>query len=245
MTANILVIEDDPAIQELLSINLKQAGYRIIQALDATCAMKHINTKLPDLIILDWMLPVISGIELLRRLKANKRTSVIPIIMLTARISESDREMGLDSGADDYITKPFSPRELIARIRAKLRRFKPLLGEQTFISGGLELKSSTQSVKANGVAVDLSPIEFRLLHLFITNSERAFKRSELLDAIWGDHVAVEERTVDVYIRRLRQALEPSGQDDRIQSVRGVGYRFSLQKRNLATTNSGTYELTLR
>jgi len=233
MTANILVIEDDPAIQELLSINLKQAGYRMIQALDATSAMQHINNFLPDLIILDWMLPVSSGIELLRRLKANKRTSSIPIIMLTARIADSERELGLDSGADDYITKPFSPRELIARIRAKLRRFMPHLGEQTIMAGGLELKSATQSLKAGTIAIALSPTEFRILHLLMTNLDRAFSRSALLDAIWGDHVAVEERTVDVYIRRLRQALEPTGHENLIQSVRGVGYRFSVtQTQNL-------------
>ncbi len=228
MSPSILVIEDDPVIQELLAFNLKQSGYRLVQALDAASAMKHINCALPDLILLDWMLPVSSGIELLRRLRANKRTCDIPIIMLTARIAERDREFGLDSGADDYITKPFSPRELIARIRAKLRHLMPQARNLTIRAGGIELISSSQRATANGLEVDLSPIEFRILRLMMSNLDRVYSRSEFLDEIWGDHVQVEERTVDVHIRRLRQALEPSGLEYLVQSVRGIGYRFSVK-----------------
>ncbi len=225
MAANILVVEDDKVIQELLAYNLKQSGFRMIQAFDTASAMNHINNSLPDLILLDWMLPVNSGIDLLRRLKTNKRTSGIPIIMLTARNQESDKELGLDSGADDYITKPFSPRELIARIRAKLRRFMPHMNQLALQAGGIEI--SGLSAKANGSPLNLSPIEYRILHFLITNADRVYRRSEMLDAIWGDHVHVEERTVDVHIRRLRQALEPSGLDHQVQSVRGIGYRFSV------------------
>jgi two-component system phosphate regulon response regulator PhoB len=227
LSPSILVVEDDPVIQELLAFNLKQSGYRLVQALDVASAMKHINCALPDLILLDWMLPVTSGIEFLRRLRANKRTSEIPIIMLTARIAERDRELGLDSGADDYITKPFSPRELIARIRAKLRHFMPQTRDIPVRAGGIELISSTHRVTANGQALELSPIEFRILRFLMNNVDRVYSRSEFLDEIWGDHAEVEERTVDVHIRRLRQSLEPSGLKHLVQSVRGVGYRFSL------------------
>jgi two-component system phosphate regulon response regulator PhoB len=227
LSPSILVVEDDPVIQELLAFNLKQSGYRLVQALDVASAMQHINRALPDLILLDWMLPVTSGIELLRRLKANKRTSAIPIIMLTARIAERDREQGLDAGADDYITKPFSPRELIARIRAKLRHFMPQIKDIPVRAGGLELISSTHKVTANGQVLELSPIEFRILRFLMNNVDRVYSRSEFLDEIWGDHAQIEERTVDVHIRRLRQSLEPSGLKHLVQSVRGVGYRFSV------------------
>jgi two-component system, OmpR family, phosphate regulon response regulator PhoB len=226
MAANILLVEDEPAIQELLAFNVTQCGYRAIQAGDAASAMDQINRALPDMILLDWMLPGASGVELARRLRADQRTRNIPIIMLTARTDERDKVMGLESGADDYITKPFSPRELMARIRAVLRRRTPQMSEETVISGGLELSPTTHRVNANGTMVDLGPTEFRLLHFFITHTERVYSRSQLLDQVWGDHVFVEERTVDVHIRRLRQALEPYGCDKLIQTVRGSGYRFS-------------------
>ena len=188
--------------------------------------MALINRGLPDLILLDWMLPDISGVELVRRLRADPRTRDIPIIMLTARADERDKVLGLESGADDYITKPFSPRELKARIRAVLRRRAPQPGDELVSVGGLELSPVSHRVSANGEMVDLGPTEFRLLHFFMTHAGRVHSRSQLLNHVWGDHVFVEERTVDVHIRRLRQALEPSGCDGLIQTVRGSGYRFS-------------------
>jgi two-component system phosphate regulon response regulator PhoB len=226
MTANILVVEDEPAIQELLAFNVTQCGYRAIQAGDADSALALINRALPDLILLDWMLPGMSGVELARRLRADQRTHNIPIIMLTARTDERDKVLGLESGADDYITKPFSPRELMARIRAVLRRRAPQMSDELVRVEGLELSPVTHRVNANGQNIDLGPTEFRLLHFFMTHVERVYSRSQLLDQVWGDHVFVEERTVDVHIRRLRQALEPSGLDNLVQTVRGSGYRFS-------------------
>ena len=226
MAANILLVEDEPAIQELLAFNVTQCGFRATQAQDAASALSHISHALPDLILLDWMLPGSSGIELARRLRADQRTRNIPIIMLTARTDERDKVMGLESGADDYITKPFSPRELMARIRAVLRRRTPQMSDETVSAGLLELSPSTHRVSAGGTMLDLGPTEFRLLHFFMTHTERVYSRSQLLDQVWGDHVFVEERTVDVQIRRLRQALEPCGCDRLIQTVRGSGYRFS-------------------
>lgn len=228
MTANILLVEDEHAIQELLAFNVTQCGYYPIQAHDAAEAMIHINHALPDLILLDWMLPDCSGVELARRLRAGQRTRNIPIIMLTARAEEHDKVLGLESGADDYITKPFSPRELMARIRAVLRRRAPQMSDEIVSAGGLELSPSTHRILANGAAIDLGPTEFRLLHFFMTHAERVYNRAQLLNNVWGDHVFVEERTVDVHIRRLRQALEPSGLDNLIQTVRGSGYRFSCK-----------------
>ena len=229
MTANILLVEDEPAIQELLALNVTRCGYQAIQALDATSAMAHISRALPDLILLDWMLPGISGVEFARRLRAEQRTRNIPIIMLTARTDERDKIMGLESGADDYITKPFSPRELMARIRAVLRRRAPQISDETVAHGGLELSPTTHRVSGKGAVIDLGPTEFRLLHFFMTHTERVYSRAQLLDQVWGDHVFVEERTVDVHIRRLRQALEPTGFDRLVQTVRGSGYRFSSNK----------------
>ena len=226
MTAKILLVEDEPAIQELLAFNVVQCGFRAIQASDANAALAQIGRELPDLILLDWMLPGISGIELARRLRADQRTRNIPIIMLTARTDERDKVLGLESGADDYITKPFSPRELMARIRAVLRRRAPEMSDETVNMEGLELSPTTHRVMANGEHIELGPTEFRLLHFFMTHTERVYSRSQLLDQVWGDHVFVEERTVDVHIRRLRQALEPSGLDGLVQTVRGSGYRFS-------------------
>jgi len=226
MTANILIVEDEPAIQELLAFNVSLCGFKAIQALDVASAMKQINRALPDLVLLDWMLPDTTGVEFARRLRADQRTRNIPIIMLTARTDERDKVMGLESGADDYITKPFSPRELMARIRAVLRRRMPEISEETVSAAGLELSPTTHRVSAKGVTLELGPTEFRILHFFMTHAERVYSRTQLLDQVWGDHVFVEERTVDVHIRRLRQALEPSGLDSLVQTVRGSGYRFS-------------------
>jgi two-component system, OmpR family, phosphate regulon response regulator PhoB len=227
-TANILLVEDEPAIQELLAFNVAQCGFRAIQAYDVPAALTEINRALPDLILLDWMLPGTSGVELARRLRADQRTRDIPIIMLTARTDERDKILGLESGADDYITKPFSPRELMARIRAVLRRRAPQMSDETVRVEGVELSPTTHRVSAKGQIVDLGPTEFRLLHFFMTHVERVYSRAQLLDQVWGDHVFVEERTVDVHIRRLRQALEPSGLDNLVQTVRGSGYRFSKE-----------------
>jgi two-component system phosphate regulon response regulator PhoB len=225
-TADILLVEDEPAIQELLAFNIVQCGFRAIKAQDATTAFAHINRALPDLILLDWMLPGASGVEIARKLRADSRTRDIPIIMLTARTDERDKILGLESGADDYITKPFSPRELMARIRAVLRRRAPQMSDETVRVEGIELSPTTHRVSANGQNIDLGPTEFRLLHFFMTHVERVYSRAQLLDQVWGDHVFVEERTVDVHIRRLRQALEPSAADKMVQTVRGSGYRFS-------------------
>lgn len=227
-SATILLVEDEPAIQELLAFNITQCGFYPIQALNATSAMEHIKHELPDLILLDWMLPEMSGVELAKRLRTDQRTLNIPIIMLTARSDEKDKIIGLEAGADDYITKPFSPRELIARIRAVLRRRSPQLSDKITIVGDLEISPVTHrvNIKSNGKTITLGPTEFRLLHFFMTHPERVYSRSQLLDQVWGDHVFVEERTVDVHIRRLRQALEPYDMDLFIQTVRSNGYRFS-------------------
>jgi len=227
-TANILLVEDEPAIQELLAFNVAQCGFRAIQAYDVPNALAEINRALPDLILLDWMLPGTSGVELARRLRTEQRTRDIPIIMLTARSDERDKIFGLEAGADDYITKPFSPRELMARIRAVLRRRAPQMSDETVRAGGVELSPTTHRVSADGVNIELGPTEFRLLHFFMTHAERVYSRAQLLDQVWGDHVFVEERTVDVHIRRLRQALEPAGAHALVQTVRGSGYRFSAE-----------------
>lgn len=227
-TATILLVEDEPAIQELLAFNVEQCGFRAVKALDAETAQTQIKHALPDLILLDWMLPGSSGIELARRLRADARTRDIPIIMLTARGEERDKILGLEAGADDYITKPFAPRELMARIRAVLRRRAPQMSDEIVSVGGIELSPATHRISAKGVNIELGPTEFRLLHFFMTHVERVYSRAQLLDQVWGDHVFVEERTVDVHIRRLRQALEPCGADKLVQTVRGSGYRFSAQ-----------------
>lgn len=227
-TANILLVEDEPAILELLAFNIAQCGFRPIKVQDAEAALAQIKQSLPDLVLLDWMLPGGSGIDLVRRLRANARTRDIPIIMLTARGEERDKILGLEAGADDYITKPFSPRELMARIRAVLRRRAPQMSDEIIRIGGIELSPATHRISVNGANIELGPTEFRLLHFFMTHVERVYSRAQLLDQVWGDHVFVEERTVDVHIRRLRQALEPFGLDSLIQTVRGSGYRFSAQ-----------------
>lgn len=226
MAASILVVEDDPSIRELLTINLEAAGHLVIQAESAEAAEAVIKATLPDLILLDWMLPGLSGPKFAARLRENTRTAETPIIMLTARTDEQDRITGLEVGADDYMVKPFSPRELIARIKAVLRRRKPQLTEDLVETAGLVLDPITHRVTANGQNLLIGPTEFRLLHFFMTHPERVHSRSQLLDKVWGDHVFVEERTVDVHIRRLRSILEPSSHDRFVQTIRGSGYRFS-------------------
>lgn len=228
MPANILVVEDEPAIQELLALNLVQAGHNPIRALSVEQGQKLMRETLPDLILLDWMLPGMSGIEFARRLKSEELTKAIPIIMLTARGEELDKVRGLEVGADDYVTKPFSPRELNARIKAVLRRRAPQMTDDPIEIGGLRLDPATHRVTGNGDVLDLGPTEFRLLHYLMSNPERVHSRSQVLDRVWGDRVFVEDRTVDVHIRRLRLALAQSGHEDLIQTVRGVGYRFSAQ-----------------
>jgi two-component system phosphate regulon response regulator PhoB len=226
MAATILVVEDEPAIQELISYSLRQAGYVVFCAEDAEQAMSVVNDALPDLVLLDWMLPGMSGVEFARMLRHASRTKTIPIIMLTARADESDKIAGLEIGADDYITKPFSPRELIARIKAVLRRRSPEISDDMIEIGGLKLDPATHRISVNDQEVALGPTEFRLLHFLMSHSERVHTRSQLLDGVWGDHVFVEDRTVDVHIRRLRKALEIVAKDDLIQTVRGSGYRLS-------------------
>lgn len=226
MPASILVVEDDAAIRELLSINLQAAGHQTKLANSAEAAELLIKENLPDLILLDWMLPGLSGPQFANRLRENKRTAEVPIIMLTARTDEQDRITGLDIGADDYMVKPFSPRELVARINAVLRRRQPQLTDATVSANGLVLDPTTHRVTIHNEAVSIGPTEFRLLHFFMTHPERVYSRTQLLDKVWGDHVFVEERTVDVHIRRLRSILEASGHDTLIQTVRGSGYRFS-------------------
>jgi len=228
MAANILLIEDEPGIQELLKFNLAQAGHSVMAAGDAEHALKFLKSTLPDVILLDWMLPGMSGIDLCKRLRADERYLSIPIIMLTARGEERDKVQGLDTGADDYITKPFSPRELVSRIKAVLRRRAPQMTDEPVEISGLRLDPSSHRVSGNGQPLDLGPTEFRLLHFFMTHPERVFSRTQLLDQVWGDDVFVEERTVDVHIRRLRLALEPSDHTGLIQTVRGAGYRFSAE-----------------
>lgn len=226
MAATILIVEDDPAIRELLIINLEASAHRVMEAGSAEEAEQLIVHNLPDLILLDWMLPGRSGPQFAQRIRMTERTKDVPIIMLTARTDEHDRVTGLEIGADDYMVKPFSPRELIARIKAVLRRRKPQLTEDKVDVKGLVLDPVTHRVTAGGTAVNIGPTEFRLLHFFMTHPERVHSRSQLLDKVWGDHVFVEERTVDVHIRRLRSVLELTGHDSLIQTVRGSGYRFS-------------------
>ena len=227
MPLNILIVEDEAAIQELIAVNLEGAGHHALRAADAEEALAIVRQTLPDLVLLDWMLPGQSGLTIARHLRGSARTRAIPIIMLTAKSAELDKVMGLEAGADDYVTKPFSPRELLARIKAVLRRRAPQMTDDAVEVQGLRLDPAAHRVSGNGLALDLGPTEFRLLHFFMTHAERVHTRAQLLDQVWGDHVFVEERTVDVHIRRLRQALEASGHDALIETVRGTGYRFAL------------------
>jgi two-component system phosphate regulon response regulator PhoB len=229
MGGAILVVEDEPAIQELIAVNLEHAGHQVLRAANVPEAEALVREVLPDLVLLDWMLPGPPGLNFARQLRADQRTKDIPIIMLTARAEERDTVEGLESGADDYVTKPFSPRELLARIKAVMRRRAPQLTDDVVEIASLKFDPVAHRVNAAGRNVELGPTEFRMLHFFMTHPERVYSRAQLLDEIWGDHVFVEERTVDVHIRRLRQALEPSRHDSLVETVRGTGYRF---RRNL-------------
>jgi two-component system phosphate regulon response regulator PhoB len=224
--ATILIVEDEPDIQELIAYNLEKAGHEAVRAADAEKALEIVREALPHLIVIDWMLPGMSGIELARLLKANKRTEGIPLIIVTARGAEQDKLAGLEIGADDYMTKPFSPRELNARVKAVLRRRAPQVTDDSVEVRGLKLDPASHRVSAQDRPLELGPTEFRLLHFFMTHPDRVYSRTQLLDNVWGDHVFVEERTVDVHIRRLRKALEATGHDRLIQTVRSAGYRFS-------------------
>ncbi|MCC7414093.1 MAG: phosphate regulon transcriptional regulator PhoB [Gammaproteobacteria bacterium] len=224
----ILIVDDEPAIRQMLDFALASSGYSCRGAGDAEQAQASIGAAPPDLILLDWMLPGISGLDFARRLRRDPKTCRIPIIMLTARGEEDDRISGLDVGADDYVTKPFSTRELLARIRAVLRRNAPAASGAAIEAEGLRVDMETHRVTARGDALVLSPTELRLLQFFVTHPERVYSRSQLLDGVWGDNVHIEERTVDVHIRRLRKVLEPYHYDRFIQTVRSVGYRFSTQ-----------------
>ena len=227
MSATILVVEDEPAIRELVVLNLQQAGHRPVVAGSAEQALALMREALPDMILLDWMLPGMSGVEFARRLKADSHTRNVPIIMLTARSDEQDKITGLEIGADDYITKPFSPREMNARIKAVLRRRAPQMAGEAVVVAGLRLDPATHRVTGNDRPIELGPTEFRLLHFLMAHPERVYSRAQLLDQVWGNHVFVEDRTVDVHIRRLRCALEATGNDGLVQTVRGSGYRMSV------------------
>ena len=223
MSASVLVVEDEPQIQELIAVNLEHFGHRVRRASSAEEAEAAIRAALPDVVVLDWMLPGESGLALARRLRADSRTRELPILMLTARAMEQDKLSGLEAGADDYLTKPFSPKELAARIKAVLRRRAPQLSGDGVEVEGLRLDPATHRVTAGDQRLQLSPAEFKLLHFLLTHPGRVYSRTQLLDQVWGDHVYIEERTVDVHIRRLRKALEPTGHDRLIDTVRGAGY----------------------
>jgi len=224
----ILVVDDETSIREMLVISLESAGYNVLQAENAKTAHSLVLDKHPDLILLDWMMPVTTGLELLRRLKRDEMTDHIPVIMLTAKAEESSKISGLDSGADDYIAKPFSPRELLSRIKAILRRVSREELKNTIVVGGLELDPLEHRISIAGNLINLAPTEFRLLQFFLTHQERVYSRDQILDYVWGKNVYLDERTVDVHIRRLRKAISVAGHDKYVQTVRGAGYRFSTQ-----------------
>jgi two-component system phosphate regulon response regulator PhoB len=225
MSASILVVEDEPAIQELISVTLTRNGHSVTRTANAAEAYRAVSAALPDVILLDWMLPDGSGLSIARRLRSEARTREVPIIMLTARAADDDKVAGLDSGADDYVTKPFSPRELEARIQAVLRRRTPQLSKEAVEIEALVLNPATRTVTGSGERLKMGPTEFELLHFFMTHPDRVYGRAQILDQVWGDHVFLEDRTVDVHIRRLREALSPSGHDRLVETVRGAGYRF--------------------
>jgi two-component system, OmpR family, phosphate regulon response regulator PhoB len=224
----VLVVEDEAAIAELISLNLRHAGYEVTLAATAEQAQAAVDGVLPDLVLLDWMLPGQSGLALARRWRAESRTRELPIIMLTARADEADKISGLDAGADDYLAKPFSTNELMARIRAVLRRKAPEALDSAVEVGSLRLDPSTRRVMRGDVELRLGPTEFRLLHFMMAHPERVHSRAQLLDRVWGDHVFIEERTVDVHVKRLREALAPANCAQMIETVRGAGYRLSQQ-----------------
>ena len=230
-TPRILVVEDETAIAELIAVNLRHAGYQPVLAADSRTAQREIDQQLPEAVVLDWMLPGESGLTLARRWRTQERTRQVPILMLTARADEADRVAGLDSGADDYIVKPFSPKELLARLRAVLRRRAPHATDQTVTAGALTLDPVAWRVTWSGAPVKLGPTEFRLLHHLLHAPDRVHSRAQLLDKVWGDHVFIEERTVDVHIKRLRESLRNAAGETgaaTIETVRGAGYRLCAQ-----------------
>jgi len=224
----ILIVEDEKPIRDMIAFGLRRAGFDVCEAEDSMSARASIADHRPDLLLVDWMLPDQSGLELTRAIKRSKDTEDMPVIMLTARADEHDKVTGLEGGADDYVTKPFSPRELLARINAVLRRSSVAAGGETLEASGLVLDPASHRVTADGQTVSLGPTEYRLLNFFMEHPERVYSRSQVLDRVWGGNVYVEERTVDVHIRRLRKALEPFGREALIQTVRGAGYRFSTR-----------------
>ena len=230
MTPSVLVVEDEPAIMELLRVSLVDAGYEVRAAPDAESAQRELNEMLPTLLLLDWMLPGKSGLAFAKELRANARTRSLPIIMMTARTEEADKVADLEAWVDDYVTKPFSPRELKARIKTVLQRRAPEATFEPLAAGALRLDPATHRVTADGKSIPLGPTEFRLLRFLLARPERVHSRTQLLDQVWGDHVDIEERTVDVHIRRLRLALEPFGLDALVETVRGSGYRLAVPLR---------------
>lgn len=228
MSRSIMLVEDEAPIREMLKIVLEQAGFAVNEAEDYDIALEKMVEPYPDLVLLDWMLPGGSGVQLARKLKEHEFTRDIPIIMLTARGEEEDKVRGLEAGADDYITKPFSPKELVARIKAVMRRVTPTTSDEPINFSGLVLDPVSHRVSVNDDRVDMGPTEFKLLHFFMSHAERVYSREQLLDNVWGTNVYVEDRTVDVHIRRLRKAISEHGHDSMIQTVRGAGYRFSAK-----------------
>ena len=226
MAANILIVEDEESILELIAINLHQAGFNPIRALNAEYAENIIREALPDLIILDWMLPGMNGADFAKRVRSNSNTKSVPIIMLTAKSEEDDKLKGLDIGADDYMTKPFSPKELIARIKAVLRRKMPELVDEPISINGLTLDSNKHLLKSNNKTISIGPTEFKLLNFFIKNPDRVFSRNQILDKIWSNKSDIDDRTVDVHIKRLRDILKIADQASLIKTIRGIGYRLS-------------------
>ncbi|MCA0327924.1 MAG: phosphate regulon transcriptional regulator PhoB [Proteobacteria bacterium] len=222
----VLIVEDEPPIAELIAVNLRHNGFQPTWAMDSATAQRELDAVLPDVILLDWMLPGESGLALARKWRRDPRTQGVPILMLTARGDEADRVAGLDAGADDYITKPFSTKEMLARIRAVLRRRSPEHVGGTVAIGALLLDAATHRVSYEGEQLKLGPTEFKLLHYLMKHAERVHSRGQLLDKVWGDHVFIEERTVDVHVKRLREALGPAG--ELIETVRGAGYRLTAQ-----------------
>jgi len=225
----ILVVEDEQPIREMVAYALRRAGFEVSEAGTSHDARVKLTDQRPDLMLVDWMLPDMSGLELTRQLKRDPQTRDVPVIMLTARAAEGDKVAGLDGGADDYMTKPFSPRELLSRINAVLRRSGSLEGSETLQLAGLAMDRASHRVSSGGQLVNLGPTEYRMLEFFMQNPERVYSRSQLLDRIWGGNVYIEERTIDVHIRRLRKALEDVKMDHLIQTVRGSGYRFSARE----------------
>ncbi|WP_086982276.1 phosphate regulon transcriptional regulator PhoB [Vibrio aphrogenes] len=228
MSRRILVVEDEAPIREMLCFVLEQKGYQTVEAEDYDTAIDKLCEPYPDLILLDWMLPGGSGINFIKHMKREELTRNIPVVMLTARGEEEDKVRGLEVGADDYITKPFSPKELVARLKAVIRRVTPTALEDVIDVQGLKLDPVSHRVTANDTPVDMGPTEFKMLHFFMTHQERVYSREQLLNNVWGTNVYVEDRTVDVHIRRLRKALELAGHDKLVQTVRGAGYRFSTR-----------------